>query len=208
MPPFVDYIVNKKSGNLWEADLRSGADECAVAAGRDVLFGGEREAQSGIADEQGGVGGGEHAGKIGGGFGKFWRDEPAGVSKNSGEGLGAAGAGVERDATSFANRRFGDNEQAADAFLGGDGEVGEYDEIWDALIFDGGNDGDLGGASAEGFGALRGDGEGEIVLALQRAVSEAADEWRGVEILHDGDAKFGHGCGTPASEGGRYKNGV
>jgi hypothetical protein len=28
---------------------------------------------------------------------------------------------------------------------------------------------------------------------LQRAVGEAANERRGVEVLHDGDAKFAHG---------------
>jgi hypothetical protein len=66
----------------------------------------------------------------------------------------------------------------------------------DALIFDGGNDGDVGGAGAQGFGALRRNGESEIVFAAQGAVGEAPDERSGVEILNDGDAQFGQVGGS------------
>ena len=87
---------------------------------------------------------------------------------------------------------MGNDEQAAHTFFGSDGEVGKDDEIRDPLKFDGGDDGDVGRVGAKGFGTLRGHCEGEIVLALQRTVGEAADQWRGVEILHDGDAEFVH----------------
>jgi len=60
------------------------------------------------------------------------------------------------------------------------------------LILNGGDDGDIGGAGAKSFSALRGYGEREIVLALQRTVRETTNQWRGVEILHDGDAEFAH----------------
>ena len=76
--------------------------------------------------------------------------------------------------------------------LGGDGCSGKNDEIVDALIFDGWNDGNVGSAGAEGFGALGGDGEGKIVFALEGAVGKAPDERGGVEVLDDGDAKFWH----------------
>ncbi len=47
--------------------------------------------------------------------------------------------------------------------------------------------------SAAPLGALRGDGEGEVVFVAQGTVCEAADERGGVEILHDGNAESGHG---------------
>jgi len=53
---------------------------------------------------------------------------------------------------------FADQEKAADALFGGDGEVGEDCEgdalADDALILDGGNNRYVGGTGAEGFGAL------------------------------------------------------
>jgi hypothetical protein len=113
------------------------------------------------------------------------------------ERLRAAGAAVERDAAGLADGNFAEEQEAAHTLLGGDGEAGKNGEgdalADDALVLDGGNDGHVGGAGAQGFGALRGDGEGEVVFALQGAVGEAADQRGGVEILHDGDAEFGHG---------------
>ena len=90
------------------------------------------------------------------------------------------------------NGFLGDEQQAADFFLRGDGEIGKDSEVGDALIFDRGNDGDVGFAGAEVVGALRGDGEREIVLALKGAVGETPDQGGGVEVLNDGDAKFRH----------------
>jgi hypothetical protein len=106
--------------------------------------------------------------------------------------LRAAGTGVQRDAARLADGHFREDKEAADALLGGDGEIGEDDEIGNALVFDSGNDGNVSSGRAEGVGALRGDGEAEIVFAAQWAVGEAADERSGVEILDYGDAKFGH----------------
>ncbi len=192
MPPFVDHIVKIKLGELRETDLRAGADECAIAPGSDVFFGGDGKTQGRITDEQSGVRRGQHGCEIGSDFGKFGRNEPACVAKNSGEGLCAAGTLIERDAAGFSDGGFRNDQQAADTFLGSDGKIGKDDEIWNALQFDGGNDGDIRCASAEGLGAQRRNRERKIVLALQRAVRETAHQWRGVEILHDGDAKFAH----------------
>jgi len=55
-------------------------------------------------------------------------------------------------------------EQQAATALGGDGEAGRMVRR-NPLVFDGGNDGDVSGAGAQGVGALRGDGEGEVVFA-------------------------------------------
>ena len=51
LPPFVNNIVKMQLGNLREADLRSGANQFAVAAGRDMFFGGNRQTERGIADK-------------------------------------------------------------------------------------------------------------------------------------------------------------
>ena len=53
-----------------------------------------------------------------------------------------------REAAGFANGRFGNDEQAAHAFFRSDGKIGKDYQIRDALVFDGRNDGDIGGASA------------------------------------------------------------
>ena len=139
---------------------------------------------------------GEHGGGVGIGFDKFWRDLPALGGENFDEGLRAARAAVQRDAASLADGNLAEQEQAAHALLGGNGQAGEDAERDaagdDARVLDGGNDGDVGGAGAQGFGALRGHGEGEVVFILQRAVGEAANERGGVEILHYGDAEFAH----------------
>jgi hypothetical protein len=42
---------------------------------------------------------------------------------------------------------------------------------------------------------LRGHRERQIIFPAQRAVGEAPDERRGVQVLNDGDAEFGHGSG-------------
>ena len=99
---------------------------------------------------------------------------------------------VERDAACFANWRLRDNQQAAYAFFRSDSEVRKNDEVWDSQILDGRYDGDVGGAGAQFFSTLRWNGKGKVILALQRPVREAADEWCSVEVLHDGDAEFAH----------------
>ena len=143
---------------------------------------------------------GEHGGEVGRHFAELRGDFPVAGTENFCEGLGAAGAAVERDrfyrffgCARWGNRDFGDEEEAADAALGGDGEVGEDDEVVDALILDGGDDGDVDVAGAELLGALGRDGEGKVVFAGERTVGESPDEGRGVEVLDDGDAKFWQG---------------
>src|SRR5258708_12093354 len=89
LPPFVDHIINVNGGNLRQADLRAGADQSAVASGRDVLFGGQGQTQSGIADKHRGVGGGEHLRNVGSGFAQLTRDDPPGLALNFSYVLGA-----------------------------------------------------------------------------------------------------------------------
>ncbi len=206
VPPLLDDVVDVKLRPFLElrgeADGGSGCEPFSVGAGADMGFRCDRYAQRCVADDQGGVGVSEHVGDIvetiaivieRRGFQKFGGHLPAAGGEDFGERLRAAGVGVERNAAGLADGEFGDQQEAAHALLGGDGQAREDGQARDALVLDGGNDGDVGGAGAEGFGALRGDGEGEVVLALEGAVSETADERRGVEILHDGDAEFAHG---------------
>ena len=54
----------------------------------------------------------------------------------------------------MADRDFGDQQEAANALLGGDREIGEDCEAVDTLVFDGGDDGDIGCSGAEFFGTL------------------------------------------------------
>ena len=63
---------------------------------------------------------------------KIRSDLPAAGAQDLGERLRAAGAAVEGDRFRVGDRDFGDEEQAADAAFGGDGEVGEDDEVVDA----------------------------------------------------------------------------
>ena len=197
MPPLFNDVVDVEVADAGHTGRGAGREQFACGAWSNFVFGCDGDAQGGVADDESSVGVGEHDGRVGIGFEKFRGDLPATGGEDFDQGLGAPRAAVERDAAGLADGDFADEQEAAHALLGGDGEVGEDGETnalaHDALVFDGGNDGDVGGAGAQGFGALRGDGEGEVVLAAQRAVGEAANERGRVEILHDGDAEFGHG---------------
>ena len=197
VPPFLDDVVDVQVADAGNLGSGAGGEPFAVGAGNHFVFGGDGDAQGGVADDEGGVGAGEHGGGVGIALEKFGGDLPAEGGEDFDERLRAAGAAVERDAVGLADGNFAEEQEAAHALLGGDGQAGENGEgdalADDALVLDGGNDGDVGGAGAQGFGALRGDGEGEVVFAPQGAVGEAADERGGVEILHDGDAEFVHG---------------
>src|SRR5712664_822736 len=100
-----------------------GREPFAVGAARHVSFGGDGDAQGRVADDQGGVGGGEHGGGVGIRFVKFGGDLPAARAEDFDERLGAAGAAVERDAARLADGNFGEEQQAAHALFGGDGQV-------------------------------------------------------------------------------------
>ena len=197
MPPLFNDVVDVEVADAGNTGGGAGREQFASRAWRNFVFGGDGDAQGGVTNDEGGIGVGEHGGGVRIGFEKFWGDLPAAGGEDFDERLGAAGAAVERDAAGLADGDFADVQEAAHALLGGDGEVGQDGETnalaHDALVFDRGNDGDVGGAGAQGFGTLRGDAEEEVVFALEGSVSETADERDGVEILHDGDAEFGHG---------------
>ena len=114
------------------------------------------------------------------------------AAEQAGERDAAARIGVQREALDELNGLFRQHQQAANLVLGGNGHFRQHDHAVHALIFDGGNDGDVGLAGAQRFGAKRGHGEGKVVAALERPVGEAPDERRGVQELDDGDAQFAH----------------
>jgi hypothetical protein len=192
VPPLLDDIVDVKVADSGNTRDGCGGEPLAVSAARDVRFGCNCDAQGGVTDDEGRVGAGQHGGGVGIGFEEFRRDLPAAGGEDLDERLRAARAAVERDVAGLADGNFADQQEAADALLGGDGQAGKDGEAGNALVLDGGNDGDVGGASAECSGALRGDGGGDVVFAVEGSVREAADERRGVEVLHNGDAKFAH----------------
>jgi hypothetical protein len=197
VPPFFDHIVDVEVADAGNPRGGAGGQPFGVGAGSHSVFGGDGDAQGGVADDERGIRAGEHGGGVGIALEKFRCDLPAAGGEDSDQRLRAAGAAVERDAARPPYGNFAEQQEAAHAFLGGDGETRENGEggalADDALVFDGGNDGHVGGAGAQGFGALRRDGEGEVVFALQGAVGEAADQRGGVEILHYGDTESVHG---------------
>src|ERR1700746_331796 len=87
------------------------------------------------------------------GFEKFGSDLPAMRAEDFRERLRAARAAVERDAPRLADGNFADDQEAAHALLGSDGQPGQNREpdasADDALILDGGDDSDGGGAGAQ-----------------------------------------------------------
>ena len=133
--------LQRRAGDADRSD-GVGFDDCSG-------FDGEADAEGGVADEEGGVVGGEHGGEVGRHFLKLRGDLPVAGAEDFGEGLGAAGAAVEGDGARLGDRDFGNEQEAADAAFGGDGEVGEDDEVIDALILDGGDDGDVDVACAQ-----------------------------------------------------------
>ena len=193
LPPFVNNVVDMERGELRHSHGGALAYQLSVSTGFCFCFRSDCEAKRGIADDEPGVGVREHGGDIGFGFSKFRRNIPSIGGENARESLRAAGTAIESDTFCEADRAARDDEEAADTFLGGDRKVRQDNEIWNALIFDGRDDGYVGGAGTKSLGALRRNGEEEIVFALQRAMGETPNEGSGVEVLHNGDAKFRQG---------------
>ena len=132
------------------------------------------------------------AGRSGISFEEFRSDVPALRAKDTHQRLGAAGTAIESDAADFVDGFLGDEQQAAHGFLRSDGKIRKNDQAVDALKLDGGNDGDVHFAGPQRFRTLRRHGEGKLIFAAQRAVREATDERRGVQILHNRDAERIH----------------
>jgi len=170
VPPFLDDVVDVQVAHTGNTGSGAGGEPFGVGAGCHFVFGGDGDAQSGVADDEGRVRAGEHGGGVGIALEKFRCDLPAAGGEDFDQRLRATGAAVERDAAGLADGNFAEEQEATHALLAGDGQARENGEghalAYDALVLDGGNDGDVGGAGAQGFGALRGDGEGEVVFAL------------------------------------------
>ena len=158
-----------------------------------LFFNTEGEAQGRVADQECGVGFLQHLGEIGLGFREFRRNAPPFAAKDADQSLRAAGTAVQCDAGDTADRLGGNEKQAANGGLGSDGKARKNDQIRDARVFNGRDNGDVRSVGAKSFSTLRGNGEGKLIFAAQRAVGEASDEWGGVEILNDGDAERIHG---------------
>jgi hypothetical protein len=146
--PLLDYVVDVQGAVVGDAGAGSGADLFAGFAAAGAGLGGEAEAQGGIADQQGGVGAQQHRREVGRHLEEFGRDLPLLLTENSRQRLGAAGTAVERDVAGFLERNLGNQQQAADARFRRDGHVREDHEVVDALVFNGGDDGDVGGVGA------------------------------------------------------------
>lgn len=191
--PFAYYVVDVEQFRTLDSERGGLADGLAFSAGAAVFFDPYGNSQGWIANHERCVGSLQHGAQVRGRFEEVWGDLPLFGAEDAREGLGAAGTAVEREDLYLFDWFFGDDQEAAHLFLRGDGHIREDGQIGDALVFDGGNDGDVHAAGAQLFGALGGDGEGQIVFATERAVGEAPDERRGVQVLNDGDAKFRHG---------------
>src|SRR5262249_1258807 len=151
VPPLLGDVIDVELRDGWDSGGGAARKPFAVRAGSDFAFSGKGGAQSRIAHDQSGGGGLEHLHRNRGGFEKFRGDLPAAIAEDSDEGLGAAGAAVQGNLARLTNRHLGDNQEAADALFGGDGEVGKNRQASNALVLDGGDDCDVGGAGAQGF---------------------------------------------------------
>lgn len=148
------------------------------------------DAKGRVADDESGVGLVEHFGRVGFGIDEGGGDVPVFGGKNANESGGTAGGGVEGESLDTIDGFFRDYEDAANFALGGHGHVGKSDKIRDALVFDRRDDGDVNIAATELLGALRGQGEAEVVAPGERAFGKTPYERGGVEVLDYRDAKF------------------
>jgi hypothetical protein len=119
-------------------------------------------------------------------------------AENACQRLRAARAAIQGDTADLSDGLLSDDQQAANAIFRSDGEIRQDGQIADALIFDGGNDGNIRRTAAKRFSAKRWHRERQLVLAAERAVGKAPDQRSGVEVLHDGDAKFRQICNSLA----------
>ncbi len=127
--------------------------------------------QGGVADDESGVGMGEHCGHVGGGFGEFGMRTEEVVEENLSVGDGAARGDVGGDGLYVGEReRLLDDElDRAYAAEAGDGAAGD-----DAELGREGGDGDeaeVGAAGEELGGALRGGGEVQVVAVSAAAIA-------------------------------------
>ncbi len=132
VPPLFDDVVDVEFADAGNTGGGAGGEPFAVGTALNFVFGGDGDTQGSVADDEGGIGVGEYGGRVGIGFEKFGGDLPAARGEDLDERLGAAGAAVEGDAAGLADGHFADEQQAAHALLGGDGEAGEDGEAGNA----------------------------------------------------------------------------
>src|SRR5229473_6177679 len=195
--PFTHYVIDIEQLRTRDSERGGMANRLPFRAGPTVLFDAQRNAQRRIADEQRGISPLQHLSQVWWRFKKLRRGLPLFGAQDAGQRLRAARTEVQRKALRPFDRFLRDDEQAADLFLRSNGYVRQNHQIRDALVFYGRNDGDVRGARAQLLCALRRNRERQLVLALQRAIGEAPNERRRVEVLNDGDAKFGHDASFP-----------
>ena len=137
--------------------------------------------QGGVADEQGGVGVGEHGGKVGGVLEELGRGVEEVAEEHLGVGDRRAGGGVRGDRADLGEREggFDDELDRSHAVQAGDGAAGH-----DAELGGEGGDGDeaeVGTVLEEVARALGGGGEVDVV-----ALGEGGGEGWVVEVPHEG----------------------
>ena len=147
--------------------------------------------ECGVADEEGGVGGGEHEGRVGGQVEKGGMGVVEVLEEDAGVGDGAAAGGVRGDGAdlleSFGGREpvgiFDEEEDAADFVEGGDGAAGDDGEVGSE-----GGDGDeaeVGGAGVELGGADGGRGVVDVIVGAESGggglVFEVVEQRGGIE---------------------------
>ena len=165
-----------------------------VVDGGAVLAGEE----CGVADEERGVGAGEHGGEVGGEVDEGGVGVVEVLEEDAGVGDGAAAGGVGGDGADalegFGGGEpvgiFDEEEDAADFVEGGDGAAGDDGELGGE-----GSDGDeaeVGGAGVELFGADGGRGVVDVVVVAQGRggglVFEVVEQWSGIQKSDGGDA--------------------
>lgn len=157
--------------------------------------------QGGIADEEGGVGCGEHGEWVGVVLGEGGVGIVEALEEETGVGGGAARGGVGGDGLDvpegFGGGKvagiFDEQEDAADLVEGGDGAAGNDGELGCEL--GDGDEAEVGGAGVQLAGAVGGRGVVDVVVRAELgrgSVLEAVEERRGVQEGDGGDSE-GHG---------------
>ena len=73
------------------------------------------------------------------------------------------------------------------------GHFRQYHHAVHALVFDGGNDGDIHLTGTQRFGAKRRHCKRKFIAAAQRSIGETPDERRRIQEFDNRDAQFSHG---------------
>ena len=148
-----------------------------------MVAGGSGE-QGGVSDEQSGVAGGEHGSEVGSHFAHLTRAAVPVLQEHAGEDDGGARGGIGGDGANLLDGDFADEKDGLNGAAGGDGDVGNDDEIGNGRVGDGRDDADVGGAFEQSARTSGGDGVVDVEILGEFGgglVLEAPHERCGVE---------------------------